>query len=66
MSKYERIDRAAVAAARRVDILAGRTPAPKLACNFCGAVVGRGALWCSSDCAREHELERQAVVGRAS
>jgi predicted nucleic acid-binding Zn ribbon protein len=41
---------------------AGRTPRPKLSCNFCGHVVGKGAIWCSTDCAKDYEAERNALT----
>jgi hypothetical protein len=65
MHKYERIDSATVAATRRADILAGRALVPKGTCHFCGCVVGRGPLWCSTGCAQEYTAERQvAHAGR--
>jgi hypothetical protein len=62
MTKYEKIDVASVANARRVAMVEGRAPTPKLKCNFCGHVVGKGALWCSTDCAKDYEAERRMLT----
>lgn len=44
--------------ARRAAILARTKLYPKGACHFCGYRLGKGALWCSTDCATEYEKER--------
>lgn len=60
--KYQKIDNAAVAATRRAAMVADKKPAPKMSCNFCGFTVGKGALWCSTDCANDYEAERRALT----
>lgn len=66
MGKYDRVDAATVAARRRADILAGRDLIPSMACHYCGAEVGKGALWCSTDCAKDYAAERKAVNSPAA
>lgn len=56
---YEQVERE-----RREDILARRPVTPKGACNYCGMSVPRGALWCSANCAKDHQEEKVAVLAQ--
>lgn len=49
-------------AARRAGILAGKPPAPKNECNYCGYHVPPRALWCSTGCAQEFEKEKRELA----
>lgn len=61
MANYEKTDPATVAAKRRNDMVSGRSLVPAGGCHFCGHMVGKGALWCSTGCAQDYATERQAV-----
>lgn len=61
MAKYDKIDPTTVATKRRADIVAGRALLPSMACHYCGSSVGKGALWCCSECAQDYAAEKDAV-----
>lgn len=51
-----------IMAARQEFIKGGGKPAPKEVCNFCDYRVPRGALWCSSACAEDFDVERKELL----
>lgn len=65
MAQYGRIDPALVARQRKANIMAGNKVIPKLACNYCGHGIGKGALWCCGECAQLYEAERKSIIDQA-
>lgn len=55
------LTQAEIDAARRAAIEAGAKLWPKLQCHYCASPLGRGALWCRTDCATEYHAEAAAL-----
>lgn len=52
--------------ARAAAIAAGAKLWPKLQCHYCASPLGRGALWCRTDCATEYHAEAQSLAAAAA
>lgn len=46
---------------REAEMRAGKQIVPTGACHYCDWELGKGALWCSSECASDFAAERSAL-----